>query len=55
MKIGDKVTRKWRPALGEGEIVHLMGESVVVKWKRDGIPKMEFEKVKYLRLINEGG
>ena len=47
MKIGDKVTRRWRPALGEGEIIHLMGDTVVVKWPRDGIPRMEFEEKKY--------
>lgn len=53
MKIGDKVTRKWRPALGEGEVVHLMGESVVVKWRKNGIPKVEFEERKYLKVVDE--
>jgi len=54
MKIGDKVIRKWRPALGTGEIVHLMGEIVVVKWKPGDKPQTEFEEKKYLKVINEG-
>ena len=51
MKIGDKVTRRWRPALGEGEIIHLMGDTVGVKGPRDGIPRMEFEEKKYSLLL----
>ena len=55
MKIGDNVTRKWKPALGQGKIVHLLGETVVVKWTVDGVPKLLFEERKYLKVSSEGG
>jgi len=53
MKIGDSVIRKWKPALGEGKIVHLLGETIVVKWFCDDMPRLEFEEKKYLKVINE--
>jgi hypothetical protein len=55
MKIGDNVTRKWKPALGKGKVIHLLGETVVVKWFCDGVPRLEFEERKYLKVINEKG
>ena len=53
MKIGDNVTRKWKPALGQGQVVHLLGETVVVRWFLEGRPRLEFEERKYLKVINE--
>ena len=55
MKIGDKVTRKWRPALGEGIITHLLGDKAVVKFFLGGIPTMEIESLKHLKVVNESG
>lgn len=53
MKIGDNVTRKWKPALGEGKIIHLLGDRVVVQWTSNGLPKLQFELKKYLRVVDE--
>jgi hypothetical protein len=53
MKTGDKVIRKWKPAYGEGQIMHILGESVVVKWTHTGMPTVNIEDKKYLKVINE--
>ena len=53
MKIGDKVIRKWKPALGEGKIVHLLGDTAVVRFNPSGITSMEIEKIKHLKVISE--
>tara|TARA_Y100001963_G_C6675834_1_gene397376 strand:- start:69 stop:236 length:168 start_codon:yes stop_codon:yes gene_type:complete len=53
MKIGDNVIRKWKPMLGEGKIIHLLGETVVVKWLRDGKPEIGLEEKRYIKVINE--
>ena len=49
MKIGDKVTRKWKPTLGEGTILHILGDKIVVKWPSTGIPVIHFEKQEHLK------
>tara|TARA_B100000287_G_scaffold412392_1_gene442801 strand:- start:135 stop:290 length:156 start_codon:yes stop_codon:yes gene_type:complete len=51
MKPGDKVLRKWKPKYGEGKVVHVLGETIVVLWTGTGVPKIEFEEKKYLKLI----
>jgi hypothetical protein len=55
MKTGDKVIRKWKPSLGEGKVVHILGDKIVVQWMPNGNPKMNIEDKKYLKLINESG
>lgn len=49
MKVGDKVTRKWKPALGQGEIIHVLGDIIVVKWCGSEIPTIDFEKAEHLK------
>ena len=52
MKPGDKVTRKWKPQYGTGTVVHVLGETIAVKWILNHIPKIILEEYKYLRKIN---
>jgi len=49
MNIGDKVTRRWKPALGEGTILHILGDKIVVRWMGGGLPAIHFEKPEHLR------
>ena len=51
MNIGDKVTRKWKPALGEGTILHIFGDKIVVRWGGPDHPTIHFEKLKHLKII----
>ena len=54
MKIGDKVKRLWKPLLGTGTIIHVLGDKIVVKWSENReIPTIEIEQVKHLKIINE--
>ena len=51
MKPGDLVTRKWKPQYGTGTIVHVLGETIIVKWILDEKPKIAFEKEKHLKKV----
>jgi len=51
MKPGDKVKRMWKPKYGHGEIVHVLGNTIVVKWNIDNEVKLIFEEIKYLRKV----
>lgn len=51
MKPGDLVTRKWKPQYGIGTIVHVLGETIVVKWVLNKRPKMIFEKKEHLKKV----
>ncbi len=51
MKPGDKVRRMWKPKYGQGEIIHILGETIVVKWTIDNKPQIMFEKIKYLKRV----
>ena len=51
MKPGDKVKRMWKPKYGHGEIVHVLGNTIVVKWNIDNKVKLIFEEIKYLRKV----
>ena len=53
LKIGDKVERRWKPALGHGIITHILGNKIVVTWYGPEKPIVEFEQAKYLRVLNE--
>ena len=53
MNIGDRVTRKWKPALGEGTILHILGDKIVVRWSGLEKPTIHFEKPEHLRALNE--
>ena len=53
MKVGDKVTRKWKPALGEGTILHILGEKICVKWYGPNRPKIVFEELRHLKAVDE--
>ena len=53
MKVGDRVTRKWKPALGEGTILHILGDKICVKWYGLKIPKIAFEELKHLKAVDE--
>ncbi len=53
MKPGDQVSRKWKPQYGTGTVVHVLGETIVVKWILNERPKIIFENQKYLKKINE--
>ena len=53
MKVGDKVIRKWKPALGPGIILHVLGDKICVKWYGSGKPKIIFEEPKHLKVIHE--
>ncbi len=53
LKIGDKVERRWKPALGHGVITHILGNKIVVTWYGPEKPIVEFEQAKYLRVLNE--
>ena len=54
IKIGDKVTRRWKPALGVGEVMHVLGETIVVKWTAGDKPDTVFESAKHLRKVDAG-
>ena len=54
-KIGDEVTRKWKPKLGKGIVTHILGDKFVVTWYGHEKPKIEFEEEKNLKAFNEGG
>ena len=56
IKLNDKVERKWKPELGQGEVLHLIGESAVVRWQgtRSGnlvTPVVTIEERKYLKVL----
>jgi len=51
MKPGDRVTRKWKPALGEGEVLHILGDDIVINWNPSGIAKVTAENKKYVILL----
>jgi hypothetical protein len=51
MKTGDRVKRKWKPSLGEGVILHILGEKICVKWYGPQVPKISFEVSKNLKEI----
>ena len=53
MKAGDKVTRKWKPQYGSGEVLHVLGDKIVVKWLGLDRPKVIIESPKYLKVIDE--
>ena len=53
MKTGDKVTRKWKPALGVGQVMHILGDNIVVKWTHTDMPTLNVEEKKYLKIVNE--
>ena len=53
MKIGDKVTRRWKPALGIGTVTHILGDKYVVMWNNNGSTSIEFEKLEHLKAVNE--
>lgn len=55
LKIGDKVTRLWKPALGEGVVTHVLGDKVVVCFGGIRSKTVLFENEKYLRVVDEGG
>lgn len=52
-KVGDKVTRKWKPHLGSGRITHIIGDKIVVTWYGGEMPKIEFEVEKNLKATSE--
>ena len=51
MKVGDKVTRKWKPALGTGTILHILGDKICVKWSNGSRPKVLFEELDHLKAV----
>jgi len=53
MKPGDKVTRKWKPSLGVGEVLHILGENIVVNWNPKGISNVSSEKQKHLKFVDK--
>ncbi len=53
MNIGDKVTRKWKPEYGEGRVIHVLGDTIVVKWLGMDRPLLNIEKLKYLKVVDE--
>lgn len=53
MKAGDRVTRKWKPQYGSGEVLHVLGDKIVVKWLGLDRPKIIIESPKYLKVIHE--
>ena len=53
MKPGDLVTRKWRPNYGAGTIIHVLGDTIVVKWVLNEKPKVIIENRKYLKHLSE--
>ena len=54
MKVGDTVTRKWKPALGNGIILHILGKTFVVKWYGLDRPLVQFEEEKNLKIKTKG-
>ena len=54
MKPGDLVSRKWKPQYGTGTVVHVLGDTVVVKWILDDVPKIIIEQGKHLKRLSEG-
>lgn len=53
MKVGDMVKRKWKPQYGNGEILHILGDKIVVKWFGLSRPKIIIESPKYLKVLDE--
>ena len=55
MKVGDTVTRKWKPQYGEGIILHILGdEKVIVKWYGARLrPLVLVDNIKYLKAIGK--
>tara|TARA_Y100000114_G_scaffold152611_1_gene171163 strand:- start:621 stop:809 length:189 start_codon:yes stop_codon:yes gene_type:complete len=53
MKPGDLVTRKWKPNYGTGTIIHVLGDTIVVKWILNERPKVIVEERKYLKHLLE--
>lgn len=51
MRVGDLVARKWKPALGHGRVLHMLGDKACVKWWVDGRPFISFEHKKNLKAI----
>ena len=51
MKPGDLVSRKWKPQFGTGTIIHVLGESIVVRWVLNNKPKIVIEKQKHLKRV----
>ena len=52
MKAGDRVTRKWKPKYGTGEVLHVLGDKIVVKWFGLDRPKVIIESPKHLKVID---
>ncbi len=53
MKAGDRVTRKWKPQYGTGEVLHVLGDKIFVKWSGPDRPKVIIESPRYLKVIDE--
>ena len=53
MQVGDRVTRRWKPALGIGTILHILGNKICVKWSNGSRPKVAFELPKHLKAVDE--
>lgn len=53
MKAGDRVTRKWKPQYGTGEVLHVLGDKIIVKWFGLDRPKVIIESPKHLKVIDE--
>ena len=51
MKPGDKVKRMWKPKYGHGEIIHVLGDTIVVRWNIENKVQLIFEQMKYLRKV----
>jgi len=54
MRPGDLVLRKWKPKYGIGTIIHVLGETIVVKWILNDRPKIIFENQKHLKKVDGG-
>ncbi len=53
MKAGDRVTRKRKPQYGTGEVLHVLGDKIVVKWHGLDRPKVIVELPKHLKVVDE--
>ena len=53
IRVKDKVIKDKKPELGEGVVLHIFGDSYVVKWYGTGRPLIQYEKVKDLRKADE--
>ncbi len=51
MKPGDKVKRMWKPKYGHGEVIHVLGDTIVVRWNIENKAQLIFEQMKYLRKV----